>query len=30
MKSAGWRAIYVLLSLLALVLAAGAPETMPW
>jgi hypothetical protein len=30
MKGAGWRAIYVLLSLLALVLAAGAPETMPW
>ena len=30
MKAAGWRAIYVLLSLLALVLAAGAPETMPW
>jgi len=30
MKRAGWRAVYVLLSLLALVLAAGAPETLPW
>jgi hypothetical protein len=30
MKRSGWRAIYVLLSLLALVLAAGAPEAMPW
>jgi hypothetical protein len=30
MKRAGWRAVYVLLSFLALVLAAGAPETMPW
>lgn len=30
MKRAGWRAVYVLLSIIALVLAAGAPEGLPW
>jgi hypothetical protein len=30
MKRVGWRAVYVLLTLLALVLAAGAPEAFPW
>jgi hypothetical protein len=30
MKAAGWRALYVLVGLLALVLAAAAPEAFPW
>lgn len=30
MTKTAWSALYVLLTLLTLVLAAGAPESMPW
>jgi hypothetical protein len=29
-KDAKWRVVYALLALVALVLAAGAPDVLPW